>query len=545
MGGNIEDKYPHLAGEHLKVSLEEEVRSHAEAGDLEAANRVLESAISAGNCLSPLQLSRLAQEIGSPDLALRLLTSAVRQSPNDDSLVTELAELHEDLGHREDLSHPTSPMDTPQCATDPLLMPDRADLVRFLHLFGGREDVHARQWSDPGGRGGYSPIKAPLTPDLAQSHLAGSVTLGVYPIRLDGTVNFFALDLDIRKAALQRAAGDEQEFARLRHVVHQGGLDVLQQLNGYGLPLLLEDSGFKGRHLWGFLERPLPASLVHKFGTGLLRRLVLDSDDLSMEFFPKQGKICKDGLGNLIKLPLGIHRRSGRRGMLLDEKGNPMADPWPAIRQVERIGREPLLDLMTGERQLSQKAERLSFPQHRDAGHPISLEVDIVLEKCAVLREIFDRANSQRRLSYDERLVLHHSLGHLDGGVDVLNQLYQRCPEVPERAFLKRALRGHPVSCPRIRSRLPNITSILPCHCSFGSLHHYPTPILHRPAPAQTPSDSAGAGEAPEENTHPADAFAAELTRAPGQRLEVAGGIWTLREIDGVQQAVWAPQLEE
>jgi hypothetical protein len=42
------------------------------------------------------------------------------------------------------------------------------------------------------------------------------------------------------------------------------------------------------------------------------------------------------GIGNLIKLPLGIHPRTGRRSRLLQTEGTPRPDPYSLLRQQQR-----------------------------------------------------------------------------------------------------------------------------------------------------------------------------------------------------------------
>src|SRR5262249_9427389 len=128
--------------------------------------------------------------------------------------------------------------------------PADADLIRFQALFGGREDAHARQWARPGGETGYTPRREPLTPAVVRNHLLGSCTVGTYPLRLDGTCTFFALDLDISRGALERGAGDVALARRLRDGMRGEGLRLLAELRGLGLSPLFEDSGYKGRHFW-------------------------------------------------------------------------------------------------------------------------------------------------------------------------------------------------------------------------------------------------------------------------------------------------------
>lgn len=67
---------------------------------------------------------------------------------------------------------------------------------------------------------------------------------------------------------------------------------------------LLEDSGQKGRHLWLFLERPVPAHVARGFGQALVRAHCPTDERLHLEVFPKQDRLDRKGLGNLVKLPL-------------------------------------------------------------------------------------------------------------------------------------------------------------------------------------------------------------------------------------------------
>lgn len=65
-------------------------------------------------------------------------------------------------------------------------------LDRYLHLFGHRRDIHAKQQPD----GRYFLVREPVTADLVQQHLAGDVTCGWYALREDNTVRWAVLDAD-------------------------------------------------------------------------------------------------------------------------------------------------------------------------------------------------------------------------------------------------------------------------------------------------------------------------------------------------------------
>lgn len=240
-------------------------------------------------------------------------------------------------------------------------LPSDGDCVRFHTLFSGREGVYARQWAKRGGKSGYSPVHEPLTPAVVRNHLLGTYTLGVYPVRLDGTATFFALDLDIDKNALQRARGDHAFAETLRESLQQEGPRLVQVLRDLGFEPVLENSGYKGRHLWVFLEASETAGTLHLLGRLLLAwQAPLLPPHLHLEFFPKQARLKGKGLGNLIKLPLGVHRRTGRRSLLLDAAGNQIADPFAALRQASRT---PKSVLHTAIDHLKGTAPRVEEPQ--------------------------------------------------------------------------------------------------------------------------------------------------------------------------------------
>ena len=375
-----------------------------------------------------------------------------------------------------------------------------ADLQRFLALFSGREDTHARQWHDASrGRGGYSPVREPLTAGVVRAHLAGKVTVGAYLLRTDSAVRFAVLDLDVTKSALAAAEGSADEQDSLR-----AALDAeLRRLHGVlgqlGLPHVLEDSGRKGRHLWLFLDAPTPAADVHAFGQTLLAAHAPTDARLALEFFPKQARLGGKGLGNLVKLPLGVHRVSGRRSTLLRPDGTVDPRPMRTLRRVARVSPSNFTRAAETLRARTPRRVRdggpppgspaVAPPSTPPAAPPPYGEVELaadegvqeVLRGCAVLARLATRALSRDALAHDELVALEHTLGHLEHGPQAVNLLLGRVPGVPRNRRLKRRLRGSPSSCSNLRRKLPGLASTVGCGCSFGErLATYRHPLLHR-----------------------------------------------------------------
>jgi hypothetical protein len=153
-----------------------------------------------------------------------------------------------------------------------------------LAAFVGNPDAYAVQLED----GGYKPVREPLTPKLLKKHLAGDVTLGTY-VNVGDQAKFVVFDVD---------TGDDASAQALR--VRNACLEMGVKDYAVGI----EFSGRKGYHVWVPVGRFVDAHDLRRFGRG-----VLAMAEVECEVFPKQD-VVKD-LGNLVKLPGGMHRVSG------------------------------------------------------------------------------------------------------------------------------------------------------------------------------------------------------------------------------------------
>jgi len=175
----------------------------------------------------------------------------------------------------------------------------KAKIALFRSLFRGREDVYAVGWENPDGRAGYIPKadrnwKAyyasrledrkkvdrktrtfrPLTDEVIRQHLAGEQTIGIYPLLVDETCWFLAVDFD--KKTWQE---DSAAF-----------LDVSQELR---VPAALERSrSGNGGHVWIFFDRIVPAVTARKLGCTILTQTMERRHQIGLNsydrFFPNQ-----------------------------------------------------------------------------------------------------------------------------------------------------------------------------------------------------------------------------------------------------------------
>ena len=235
-----------------------------------------------------------------------------------------------------------------------------AKIALFRRLFRGREDVYARRFESlRTGKKGYQPVcrnewvsgickkpKArcndcahrdflPITDNVVRNHLLGldphdrsrrDFTMGVYPMLLDETCWFLAVDLD--KASWQEDARVFWETCKLCDV-----------------PVALERSrSGNGGHFWFFFSGAIPAAVARRMGALLLtwtmeRRpeIGLDSYD---RFFPSQDTLPRGGLGNLVALPLQKKPRESGNSLFLDETFVPYHDQWAFLSSLRRMNRQ-------------------------------------------------------------------------------------------------------------------------------------------------------------------------------------------------------------
>jgi len=174
---------------------------------------------------------------------------------------------------------------------------DNSDCLDFLMwYFKGREDVIAEQRPT----GAYIKVLQPWTEALAKLHLTGKRTFGLYLIS------------DAKESLTYHTVIDIDELDQTKLMALTGALTKIGLTDQY---YVLEFSGSKGYHIWIRYEDAVPAREARAFGHLIVRLANLKVDDV--EVFPKQDTIASTGFGNLVKLPLGLHQKSGKESAIL------------------------------------------------------------------------------------------------------------------------------------------------------------------------------------------------------------------------------------
>lgn len=398
----------------------------------------------------------------------------------------------------------------------------------FLRLFGGRADLYARQWYDArADRGGYQPVREPLTPGVVLQHLEGRITLGQYVLHPDATVSFAALDLDPTPEAWEQLRlGREGEGGLALESLADYARRLWETADRMGLPATIEDTGGFGLHIWLAFDPRIPAARARALLREWLWRTGAQPPAVSVELFPKQDSLSGKGLGNLIKLPLGIHQATLRRSRFLDASLRPLEDaegiaairpcapaavdtilasrvvplrpganpapPWDET-PLATTDDEPLPSPVTPELGTMLKrsedrtpralAEALAaIPRGREA----DAAADRVLAGCAVLGELSRRAFEAHALSADAARALLYTVGLVGRENERIETIFKQAGL--GRRELERIRRGRqaPMGCRKLHELFPELAT--GCACPTAGDYAYATPALFALFPPVRPT---------------------------------------------------------
>lgn len=279
--------------------------------------------------------------------------------------------------------------------------PDDSTFRSTIRMLGdlliARKDVKAVEFSDGTG---WRPDESPFTIGDFRAHIAGKRTLGTYMVGSDSRVKFFALDIDLLKDGKEgpyylldeddsdpttttRVDGvlqiDEPQIGPIESALHdpdapayrwvrvvlRAQIDAFQGIvrEQFGLESLAVLTG-GGAHVLVPLPEPTHAKRIRSDVIDVMRQtgftefrgknfFVSEGSDpntatTTIEIFPKQDDMEGKNFGNLIRLPLGIHRRTGVRTVFVKPSldGRPAWDlpTWKAQSALahvyESLGRE-------------------------------------------------------------------------------------------------------------------------------------------------------------------------------------------------------------
>lgn len=201
---------------------------------------------------------------------------------------------------------------------------DDSILERFKALFSGLERAHG-EWKqdednldkDKVKKGGKArTVAEPVTDEHWQNHIAGKVSLGIIPIRDDGTVLWACLDIDAYEQNVYRRA-----------------IDFVKE---HSLPFVVCRSKSGGAHVFVFFSEPVKALSAQRKLTAMSKAM----GHAGCEVFPKQIELEKDQYGNWLNLPYFDAEYSNKR-VAYDDDGNQLSiEKFVELAESRRLSAE-------------------------------------------------------------------------------------------------------------------------------------------------------------------------------------------------------------
>lgn len=349
----------------------------------------------------------------------------------------------------------------------------------FLRLFKGREDYFAEQHDNA-----YRPIRNPLDDFYVAQHLSGDATFGIYLLTSASCCHLLCIDIDVPKSGL--AEIDFRDPAKKHAILGPKVCKVTEALrDALGIPeraILFEETGGRGYHIWVFLDGAVSGRDAVAFG-----RVLKEKIGFEIEFFPKQGQLSdKLKLGNLIKLPLGVHKKYGSQSRFFCIKGEQplfsegidanlkrLDEVIPAKCEVvlsvaKECGKVPMFAVTTDETRRNTDTPRPQFD-----GEPIFL-----VSGCAAMGALRSKAEKGEKFSRSEAFHFANVMLCLPSGRDYILDTMRRSygadfsGEITEKE-LNRIHPLHPTSCATLRRQ-----GVCPRYCRDGVRHRNEDPLL-------------------------------------------------------------------
>jgi hypothetical protein len=233
-----------------------------------------------------------------------------------------------------------------------------ADIEKFRELFCFRDDVYASQYyrSGDANRGesyGYYPVctygkpwecgrksgngcgiscqnfhPQPIDDGIIKQHLDGQATIGAYLVK-ENIVKNLIFDFDLKTNECLDS-------------LHEGINRLVGALKTLGIPSYVEFSGNRGYHVWIFFTTAVNAEDARRLADIALREAQIFSKDI--EIFPKQTQT--ESFGNLIKLPLGIHKKTDSRCYFLDKDYMPIDNQLGLLHQIKTVNEDTVIRIL-------------------------------------------------------------------------------------------------------------------------------------------------------------------------------------------------------
>lgn len=361
------------------------------------------------------------------------------------------------------------------------------EIGKYMELFVGREDLYAVDGFNNNHRRHMEEVLSPLLSDIVKKHIGGRETIGTYIQRSNGTVKYMVIDLDVSKGILLQGVSTECMHEYLKEC-GEIAAEILKELDHMGLTGYLEQSGYRGYHIWIFFSEWIPVRYANFLSDVIEKRKsqLWRGGKIQVEYFPNKTRIRNDKKGQVIKLPWGIHPKTGQRSFFLDYDFQKISPQVALLEDVARYSLNTIKKVVAANHNaenFDNEKKYTEVDKNLEEFEIVSDAVLAVMNSCNLIRFLCQKARRIHYLNHCERLSVLYVFGHMgDDGKEfihkimsfTLNYSYQitqkfilRCPEKP-------------VSCLKLREQYKQISAEVGCSCGFRRTKNcYPSPVLH------------------------------------------------------------------
>ncbi len=343
----------------------------------------------------------------------------------------------------------------------------------YLKLFSGREDIFARQWFDKTEqKSGYVPVRHAMDINDIEDHLHGKKTYGIYLLNSDSMVNLGVIDADIISSFRTGKLSNDK-----KKIIKREKLYLISRIkeasHSLNLNPVVEFSGYKGYHFWYFFAEPVEAARVKSILKNIADPIDHDLMSFDLEVFPKQDSLTGKGLGNLVKLPLGIHRVTRKLSFFMECSSRDINSQLGFLKKI--IPASP--KVLNGAAKTQNTENIIIHPKiagyAKDYPELFSLE-----QACPPLGGLIASARKKGNMGVREEKILFQTLGFLPRGHTLIHYLMAFGQEYNPHLvdFRLSRLRGSPLGCRRIHSLLGFTGDF--CNLDLKG-HTYQHPLLH------------------------------------------------------------------
>jgi len=211
--------------------------------------------------------------------------------------------------------------------------------------------------------------------------------------------------------------------------------------------------------------------------------------EIEIEIFPKQDFVPENKLGNLIKLPLGKHKKTGQFSGVVDTNFEKYSDQFLVLKHfdlnTEKVFNnihpaynktsydKSYLKKKQPENEIKIAKTRIILPEKISQKYK---NLENMFNNCNVLRYILLKPKEKIKITIEEQKIIYNILYYIDERL----LKYFKTPYLENIDLSKTDTPGFPVSCSEIKYQLKLSHIKNMCNCNFIiNENEYPSPLIY------------------------------------------------------------------